>query len=99
MAQIRVMIVKLPSSANSMGNETDHKHPSCNDDECKGHKAMNKNDVVNTDVNVGKNAQIDHANADSPKGTAASSDIVMILVEKNLMKSVMVLLLKRQKKM
>ena len=67
-----------PSSANSMGNDTDHKHPSCNDDECKGDKAKNKNDVVNIDVNVHKNAQIDHANTDSLKGTEASSDIEMI---------------------
>ena len=67
-----------PSSANSMGNNKDHKHPSCNDDECKGDEAINKNDVVNTDVNVDKNAQIDHANTDSPKGTEASSDIEMI---------------------
>ena len=65
-----------PPSANSMGNDTDHKHPSCNDDACKGGKAINKN-VVNTDVNVDKNAQIDHANTDSPKGTEASSHIGM----------------------
>ena len=26
---------KTPSSANSMGNDTDHKHPYCNDDKCK----------------------------------------------------------------
>ena len=37
-----------------MSNDTDHKHPACNDDECKGDKAINKNDVVNTDVNVDK---------------------------------------------
>ena len=37
-----------------MGNDTGHKHPSCNDDECKGGKAINNNDVVNTDVNVDK---------------------------------------------
>ena len=69
---------KTPSSANSTSNETDHKHPFCNDDECKGDKAINKNDVVNTDVNVDKNAQIDHANTDSLKGTEASSDNEMI---------------------
>ena len=69
---------KTTSSAKSMGNDTNHKHPSCNDDECKGDKAINKNDVVNTDVNIDKNAQIDHANTDSPKGTEASQDIEMI---------------------
>ena len=62
-----------PPSANSMGNDTDHKHPSSNDDECKGGKAINNNDVVNLDVNVDKNAH-----TDSPKGTEASSDIGMI---------------------